>query len=124
MNLKTIIFAITFITLSSLNAAAQTGTEIRDRMAARLPAIDQLKSEQLVGENNQAYLTVLAPLDEAKTNLIQEENADRRVVYSMLARQAGAPIEVVQQRRAEQLREIAKPGTRVQLPNGDWTTKE
>ncbi|MEQ9824725.1 MAG: YdbL family protein [Puniceicoccaceae bacterium] len=110
--------------LTAVSVSAQSAAELKDRMAARLPAIDQMKSEQLVGENNQAYLTALAPLNEAQAKIVQDENADRTQVYTMLARQTGASLERVQSRRAEQLRELARPGTRYQTVEGQWVTKE
>jgi len=121
--MKRTFLAITLIALSALTAFSQSASELKDRMAARLPVIDQMKSDLVVGENNQAYLTILGNVSEAQAMTVQEENADRRTVYTMLAKQTGATLDKIQLRRAEQLREIAKPGTKVQTPEGDWVTK-
>lgn len=122
--MKLNLVSLCLLLLTAVSASAQSAAELKDRMAARLPAIDQMKSEQLVGENNQAYLTALAPLTEAQEKTVQEENADRTLVYNMLARQTGATLDRVQARRAEQLRGLARPGTRYQTPEGAWVTKE
>ncbi len=121
--MKRTLSTILVIALTAVSAMGQTASELKQRMNDRLPAIIELKTTQTIGENNQAYLAILKEVTEAQAILVQEENADRRSVYTMLAKQINAPIDLVQKKRAAQLRDLASPGTKVQTPEGDWIVK-
>ena len=121
--MKRTLSTILIIALTAVSAMGQTASELKQRMNDRLPAIIELKTTQTIGENNQAYLAILKEVTEAQAILVQEENADRRSVYTMLAKQINAPIDLVQKKRAAQLRDLASPGTMVQTPEGEWIVK-
>jgi hypothetical protein len=94
---------------------------IKDRMAARIPQINQLKSAGVVGENNKGYLEFRA----AKTNeaLIAEENQDRGTVYAAIAKREGATSELVGKRRAKMIEEKGSAGQWFQKDDGSWYKK-
>jgi len=104
--------------LAALPAAAQG---LKERMAARLPVIDDLKARGIVGENNQGYLEFVGPPERAE--VVAAENADRREVYAAIARQTGASPEAVGRQRATQIAQKSMPGVRLQKPDGTWHTK-
>lgn len=94
---------------------------IKERMAARIPAITQLKDSGVVGENNKGYLEYRA----AKKNeqLVKDENADRRRVYTAIAKKQGAPVDLVGKRRAAMILQNGKAGQWFQKNDGSWFKK-
>lgn len=92
---------------------------LKDRMLARVPAINSLKDKGLIGENNAGYLeyrTNARPQQE----LISAENQDRKTVYAEIAKKQNADIALVGQRRARQIRDIGGGGHWFQKPDGAW----
>ncbi len=95
---------------------------IKSRMKSRLPAINQLKAQGVVGENNLGYLEFVGG-QKIKADVVSAENADRKKVYAAIAKQQGANIQVVGQRRAAKISQIAKKGHWIQTPAGKWQKK-
>jgi uncharacterized protein len=106
------------VLLGGMPAAAQG---LKERMAARLPVIDDLKARGIVGENNQGYLEFVGPPEKAE--VVAAENADRRQVYIAIARQTGASPEAVGRQRAAQIARKSMPGVHLQKPDGTWYTE-
>lgn len=106
------------VLLGALPASAQG---LKERMAARLPVIDDLKARGIVGENNQGYLEFVGPPEKAQ--VVAAENADRQAAYATIARQTGASPEAVGRQRAAQIAQKSMPGVRLQKPDGTWYTK-
>jgi hypothetical protein len=104
-----------------LVALPATAQDIKARMAARLPVIDDLKARGIVGENNQGYLEFVGAPEKAES--VAAENADRRAVYAAIARQTGTSPEAVGRQRAVQIAQKSLPGVRLQKPDGTWYTK-
>ena len=114
-----ILITITALLLLAAVPAAAQG--VKERMAARLPVIDDLKARGLVGENNQGYLEFVGAPQQAE--MVTAENADRRMVYAAIAKQTGTSPEVVGQRRALQIAENSLAGVKLQRPDGSWYAK-
>lgn len=110
------------IFLFSPNAFAESAQDIKDRMMARLPEINQLKDSGIIGEGNDGFLAFIngAP---KKAQILNAENADRRKVYTAIARKGGTTPELVGQRRALQISQKATPGSWLQNANGAWHKK-
>ena len=110
-----VLFAVLLLTQPVYSAS------LKDRMAARIPQINQLKASGVIGENNMGYLEFRA----AKQNeaLIEEENQDRRTVYGAIAKKEGAPAELVGKRRAKMIEEKGPKGQWFQRDNGNWYKK-
>lgn len=104
-----------------LSSAALCGG-IKERMKARLPMIVQLKAAGIVGETNQGLLAFVTG-DKQQQALVDAENEDRQAVYTAIAKQQGATVAVVSQRRALQIAERAKPGEWLQDAVGKWYQK-
>lgn len=106
-----------FFTATALQAAS-----LKDRMADRIPAINALKDQGLIGENNTGlleYRTGQKP-DQA---MIQEENNDRQTVYGAIAKKEGVSPTLVGQRRAKMIAENGKSGHWFQGADGKWFQK-
>ena len=96
--------------------------------------IDRLKSEAILGENNQGGLTLL-DLNRVATeqrpfveNLVQEENADRDIIMQRVI-ETNETLSETDLPRVHKMfgalnRDKARPGEMVQLDNGDWVKKE
>jgi uncharacterized protein len=96
--------------------------DIKARMKDRLPIINELKAKGIVGENNRGFLEFVGGQRE-KPEVVKAENEDRAVVYAAIAKQQGVSAELVGQRRAAQLRELANPGEWLQNEGGEWVKK-
>jgi uncharacterized protein len=96
--------------------------DIKARFKDRLPLIIELKSNGIIGETNQGYLDYVGGKRKME-DIVDAENRDRRIVYEEIAKQQGVSVQIVGQRRALQLRELAKPGDWVQNDSGTWYQK-
>ncbi len=106
-----------------LFAGVRVSADVRDRMSKRLPEVNRLKDALVVGEDNKGYLALKGEIGDADKKLVDEENADRKEVYEMLAKQTNASVEVIQARRAAQIAERSKAGIWLQEPDGEWYKK-
>lgn len=106
-----------------LSAETRTPEQVRKRMEANLPALDELRKTGRVGENNKGYLEARNGLSPAEKRLVQTENADRRFVYEMLASRANTTLERIERARAEQIRNRSTAGVWLQSPAGEWYRK-
>lgn len=98
------------------------GASIKDRMVARIPAINALKDKGIVGENNRGFLEYRSN-EQLQKQMIQEENQDRGAVYGAIAKKQGVSAELVGQRRAKQIADIGSSGHWFQDASGKWYKK-
>ncbi len=96
--------------------------DIKARMKDRLPAINALKSQGIVGENNEGYLQFVGD-NKAKADIVAAENKDRQTVYAAIAKKQGTTAELVGKRRALQIAKKAAGGEWVQDAAGNWIQK-
>lgn len=125
MNIKKIAslpLLVSIALLYSAGLAAAGAQGIQQRMMQRLPVIDQLKAQGIVGENNQGYLEFVGG-QRVKPEVVKAENQDRRQVYNAIAQKQGSTPEVVGRHRAAQIAERSKPGVYLQDANGKWYRK-
>ena len=108
--------------LVALSSGAAYGSDIKARMKARLPALIDLKAAGIIGETHQGFLAYVGS-EKKEEALVEAENQDRRRVYEAIARQQGTTPELVGQRRALQIAEMAKPGEWLQDAGGKWHQK-
>lgn len=97
---------------------------IRERMLARVAAVDALKIAGQVGENNAGLLEQRGNLSRDERAVLNAENADRRALYTVIAKRLGLTLTVVGQGRAEELRQRSAPGVWLQNRQGEWYQKE
>jgi hypothetical protein len=107
------------------------------RMGKRLAATNQLRNKRLAGESNSGMLSPFVRLNRNQGLLLENENHDRSVVIYGMAK---AILEInhlkldkknlneVYPKAAAQFAELrrkrAKPGWKIQLPNGKWVIKK
>lgn len=106
--------------------------KIIESRAARLEALNSLKSKGVVGESNQALVEVRSldalPLREraAAQRLVKQENTDREQLYKEIAAAKGVDLSQLPRIRstyAETLRSKARKGDWIQQPDGTWVQK-
>ena len=102
---------------------AASAADLRRQMAARLPAIDTMKTSEAVGENNRGLLEVRAAGKADAASLVAEENRDREAVYEIIAKETGATAESVGHARAKQIAANSRSGVWVQDEGGAWKKK-
>ena len=103
-------------------SAMAFGQDIKARIKARRPIILALKAEGIIGENSAGYLEFRGS-NKKNEDVVKAENSDRRIVYKKIGEQTGATAEVVGQRRAQKIAELAKPGDWLQNASGKWYKK-
>ncbi len=122
----TLIFLVTAIALglAPQQAIAQNDeASIKQRLLERVASVDALKLSGSVGENNKGFLEQRAMLNPAQTKTMNDENADRKALYTILASRLGLSVTVVGQGRAESIRGKSAPDVWIQQPRGQWTQK-
>lgn len=116
-------FPILVITLFLLlTGSTLYATDVKERMAARIPAINTLKDQGLIGENN-AGLLEYRTAQKPEQTMVQEENGDRQTVYTAIAQKEGVSPALVGQRRAQMIAEKGKNGHWYQTADGKWYQK-
>jgi uncharacterized protein YdbL (DUF1318 family) len=115
-------FFLSIILITGASAFAGSD-KIKARMKERLPVITALKAEGAIGENNKGYLEFIDGA-KAKEDVITAENSDRKEVYTAIAKQQGTSVDLVGERRANQIAKKAKPGQWIQDQSGTWYQKQ
>lgn len=95
---------------------------IKKNMAERKPKIETLKKAGSIGENKAGYLEAMkdAKLSEDDSKLVEAENADRKTVYTDVAKQEKTTVEKVGEIRAKQIRSKANESDFIQEEDGKW----
>ena len=114
----------TLLTLVSIMLCVQAAFAdgIKERMLSRLPVINELKAQGLVGENNQGFLEFRSG-QKPSADVIEAENRDRQEVYKAIATRQNATPALVGQTRAAQIAEREAPGNWIQGVDGAWKKK-
>lgn len=126
MNVFSRIALFAVVTLGTPLAVSQAQTDLsgyRQRMEERLPRIDQMKADGVVGENNRGYLEARGTLSTVQNQVMQAENRDRSTVYGAIAAKTGTSAGEVGVERAKQIAATSKPGVWLQRENGEWYRK-
>jgi uncharacterized protein YdbL (DUF1318 family) len=121
MNMKALI-VLTLLFGFFLPAFCDEKAEITNRMAQRLPTINTMKDQGLIGENNLGYLAFRGA-NQPEAKLIAAENTDRRLAYETISTEIGVPLEEVGKRRAVKIAEKEAPGRWLQNGDGVWYRK-
>ena len=112
---------VIFLLVFGLSLTANT-IKIVSIMKSRLPAIVALKKKGVIGENNRGYLQFIGKVNE-KQDLVQTENHDRKVIYTVIAKKDGATVKLVGELRAKQIAEKSEKGYWLQAKNDKWYKK-
>jgi uncharacterized protein YdbL (DUF1318 family) len=119
--LSLFLFSAWFFVTSSVSAA-DLG-QVKNEMKARQPAIESLWAEGRIGENNQGFIEARGTLSAPQSQMVQAENADRRVVYQAIARSTQTTPATVGRQRAAQISMRAANGLWLQDASGEWYRK-
>ncbi|MBT8345059.1 MAG: YdbL family protein [Desulfofustis sp.] len=117
-------FLIIALALTAFLCGAFTlqAASIKERMLARIPAINALKDKGTIGENNRGFLEFRTG-DNSQQKLISEENKDRKSVYAAIATKQKVDVTLVGQRRAKQISDKGTKGHWYQKSDGTWYRK-
>ncbi len=106
---------------------------IIDSRAARVADIEKYKGMGAIGESNKGTLEVrsLDAVSDLKARadvqrLVRAENADREELYKEIAKAKGidmSQLDKIRETYAGTLRDNAKPGEWIQMPDGNWRKK-
>jgi uncharacterized protein YdbL (DUF1318 family) len=102
--------------------AAESKEELQKRFKDRLPQIDQLKKQGVIGETSEGYLDFVEGSSGKHGDLVNEENGDRRKLYALIAKETGTDAEIVAKRAAKRNFDRAQPGQYLK-ENGTWRKK-
>ena len=121
---RKVLMGIISLALSSgfIFSAMAFGQDIKARIKARQPIIMELKAAGIIGENSAGYLEFRG--SKKNEDVVKAENSDRRKVYTAIGKKTGSTAEVVGQRRALKIAELAKPGDWLQNASGKWYKKK
>ena len=113
--------ALAFAVPQALSAADDAAT-IKKNMADRKPKIEVLKKAGSIGENKSGYLEAMkdVKLEDADKKLVDDENKDRKAVYTAIAKKEGSTVDKVGELRAKQIRSKAAEGEFIQGEDGKW----
>lgn len=96
---------------------------IHARQALRLEKINAHKSKGEIGENNKGLLEVKTdmPLLQKKIQpLVDDENKDRKELYSLAAEKNNTTVDVFTKSFKESFVKTSPPGTPIQDGSGNW----
>ncbi len=122
MNLSRYSFVLLLLCSFLLAVPAAHADSIRDRMAARIPEINALKNQGIIGEDNMGFLQYRTE-EKPQSELIVSENKDRDTVYNAIAKSQGASLLLVKQSRAKMIAKNGPSGHWYQKPDGSWYKK-
>ena len=116
---KIVLLLMIFLLLSSPCVLADA---VKDRMLQRLPAIADLKTKGIIGEGNRGYLGYVTG-NRVMEDVIAAENADRKTVYEIFAKQQNTSLDVVETVQGARKAEKTNPGEFYQNREGQWIKK-
>ena len=121
--MKTTLLTLALLFSCTLAVNADTREDIQNRMKDRRDAVVNLLATASVGENNVGFLQELKKVSEADTQTVTDENADRKQVYALLAKETKTTEANVGKQRAKQIASRAPAGTMIQQADGKWKKK-
>ena len=109
-------------------AWAELSPEVMSAVNSRRDRVGQLKSTKaqgLIGEDSQGHVAALGGGPEVQA-LVEAENRDRETIYQAQVQEKGLPADAIGTVRAafaQEQRDRAESGEKIQTPSGEWTTK-
>lgn len=116
-----ILLAVSFL---SAGLQASAVSDAQDRILARTPQIDSLKTSGSVGEDSNGYLAVRTQLSGRQSALVDSENKDRRLLYEVAAQRTGQSVADAGKQRGLQNFSRARAGVWLKRANGEWFQKD
>ena len=96
------------------------------RRKDRLAELSSWEAKGVIGENKNALVEIRNSqgVDSSVSQIVDEENADRMIIYQSVANKNGTSVEEVQKLYAKRLQGNAPSGTPVEAADSAWTTKQ
>lgn len=107
-------------------ARADRQDELRERFKNRLPQLREAKSSGTIGETAAGFVEAVegkSP-DENLRKVVDEENADRRELYKLIAEKETTTEQKVAERNAFRNFEKAESGEMLKDKDGKWRKKK
>ncbi len=101
---------------------AQSTKEIMESMDERLPLIIEMKGQGIIGEDFNGYLAFVTE-NKSNQDIIESENIDRKIIYSLIAAKEKVALELIEKHRAKKIAENANTGEFLQNEDGSWYQK-
>jgi uncharacterized protein len=101
-------------------------TELKERFLQRKPLLEQMKSQELIGEDNLGFVSFRSSAGQSAENMqvVKAENEDRKTIYAEIAVKLSTSVEEVGKRRAAQIAALAAVGQWLQDATGNWYQKK
>ena len=118
-----ITFFLALLLSTSASALSADLGEIKAAMKERQPAVEALWAAGKIGETNQGLIEARSELSAQEQATVQAENADRKVVYRVIAQSTESTQRQVAVQRAAQISKRAAAGLWLQDASGQWYRK-
>ena len=128
MTRKKILLTIILTTMAALlagtpTAEAATKQELQAKFEKRYPQLLAYKRDGKVGENMQGLVEAIKREyldDKTLAKLVDDENADRKELYKLLAAEEKTSVDQVAAAAAKRNYDKAKPGEYLKQTDGTW----
>jgi len=104
-------------------AADDQMDKLQERFKQRYEQILQLKTAGKVGETFEGFIDWVKAEDASAAKLVNDENADRRELYALIAAKEKTTPGLVGERNARRNFEKAQKGEYLRGKDGKWTQK-
>lgn len=104
-------------------AQAASLEDLQKRFAERLPKLAKSKAEGKIGEVFNGYVEAVKG-DAGVSGLLDDENADRRALYEIVAKKQNISLAKVAELNGARNFRNAKPGEWLKGEDGKWTQKK
>ncbi len=111
------------LSLFLLPALLNASSDFSERMKARLREVLEAKDSGQVGEGVDGYLHLREGGGASVLQLVDSENADRRLLFADLASKTGGKLEEVARQFSIGMTSKAKPGHWFKTSAGNWVQK-
>lgn len=117
------LMSLALVALTATTARADEMSELRARFQSRDAKVQSLKTAGTIGETSAGFVEVVKDAPREVQKLLEEENADRKKLYALIATRDGVTAEVVADRAARRNFGRAAAGEFLKYPDGQWRQK-
>ena len=119
---KMLVAALAVLFVPAFAFAAEDEATLQKRFKERFPQLRQLKADGVIGETSEGYVDFVDKKDPKAAEILEQENADRKALYKLLAEKEGTTLEKVAEVAGARNLKKAKPGEYIKQ-GGKWTKK-
>ena len=116
--------ALVLLLVSSTALFAASKEELQKRFKERYPQLKSLKQSGTIGETSDGLVDFVKDRDAKAGKLVDAENADRKELYELVAKETKATPEEVATRNAKRNHDKLQPGEYYRGEDGKWTQKK